>query len=65
MEPKLTGSDSLTDAVHLINYAKVPTISIGPTGTRAHKVDEYIEVSELITHTKILAISIMRWCGMD
>jgi acetylornithine deacetylase len=64
IEPKLIGSDSLTDAVHLINYAKVPTISIGPTGTRAHKVDEYIEISELITHTKILAISILRWCGM-
>ncbi|HSB67393.1 MAG TPA: M20/M25/M40 family metallo-hydrolase, partial [Anaerolineales bacterium] len=64
LEPNLTGSDSLTDAVHLVNYAKVPTISVGPTGTRAHKVDEYIEVNELITITKILAISIMRWCGV-
>ena len=62
--PKFIGTDSLTDAVHLINYAKVPTISIGPSRSRSHKINEYIDVSELILHTKILAVAMMRWCGI-
>ncbi len=64
VEPKFIGTDSLTDAVHLVNYARVPAISIGPSRSRSHKVNENIDVSELILHTKILAVAIMRWCGI-
>ena len=61
-QPKLIGYDSLTDAVHLINYAHIPTISIGPGGHQAHSVDEYIELEQLLATTKALALAIMRWC---
>ncbi len=60
---ELTGSGGLTDAVHLINYAKVPTISIGPRSGTAHMNDEYIEIEELVHLTKIISLLILRWCG--
>ena len=60
---ELTGSGGLTDAVHLINYAKVPTISIGPNTGTAHMNDEYIEIDELVDLTKIISLLILRWCG--
>ncbi len=62
-QPKLVGMGSQTDAIHLINYSKIPTISIGPDDTTAHTADEFIEIDQLIRTTKILALSILRWCG--
>ena len=61
--PKLVGMGSLTDAIHLINYSKVPTISIGPNDKTCHSVDEFVDIGELINLTRILALAIMRWCG--
>jgi len=61
--PKLVGMGSLTDAIHLINYSKIPTISIGPSDKTAHAVDEFVDIDELINLTKALALAIMRWCG--
>jgi acetylornithine deacetylase len=61
--PKLRGFGSLTDAIHLINYAKVPTISFGPTIKTAHMANEYVEIDELVTTAQALALAIMRWSG--
>ena len=63
VEPELTGMDSLTDAIHLINYSKIPTISIGVDPGTAHKAGEYADIDQLVKATKIMALSIMRWCG--
>jgi acetylornithine deacetylase len=63
LAPGLVGFGSLTDAVHLINYAGIPTISIGPSGYTAHMAEEYVEVGELVTTAKVMALCIMRWCG--
>jgi acetylornithine deacetylase len=62
-EPRLIGFGSLTDAIHLINYSKIPTISIGPSSETAHMADEFVEIGELVDTTKALALAIMRWCG--
>jgi acetylornithine deacetylase len=62
IDPRLRGFGSLTDAIHLINYAKVPTISIGPSIKTAHTANEYVDIDELVTITKILSLAIMRWC---
>lgn len=61
--PKLVGMGSLTDAIHLINYSKIPTISIGPADDTCHMADEFVDIDELINLTKVLALAIMRWCG--
>jgi len=63
IESKPIGIGSLTDAIHLINYSKIPTISIGPSSETAHMVDEFIDIDELINTTKVLGLAILRWCG--
>lgn len=63
IEPKLVGVDSLTDAIHLINYSKIPTISFGASGGGAHEPNEFVNIDGLISATKVLALAIMRWCG--
>jgi acetylornithine deacetylase len=63
LEPGLVGYGSLTDAIHLINYAGIPTISIGSSSKTAHMADEYVEIEELVNTAKALALTIMRWCG--
>jgi acetylornithine deacetylase len=64
LEPGLIGYGSLTDAIHLINYAQIPTISIGPSRRSAHMADEHVEIADLVDTAKVLALAIMRWCGV-
>ena len=59
--PKLRGFGSLTDCVHLINYSKIPTISIGPDIQTAHMADEYVDIGQLVDTAKTMALAIMRW----
>ena len=63
--PKRMGIGSLTDAIHLINLAGIPTISIGPATETIHAVDEFIEIEELVTLCRAIALLIMRWCGVN
>jgi acetylornithine deacetylase len=63
LEPGLIGYGSLTDAIHLINYSNIPTISIGLSRKTAHMADEFVAIEELVNTTKVLALAIMRWCG--
>ena len=63
IEPKLVGWGTLTDSIHLMNYAKIPTISIGPNNETIHATDEFVNIDALVDTTKILALAIMRWCG--
>ena len=65
IEPDLIGIGSLTDAVHLINYSGIPTISLGPGGGTAHMANEYVETGDLLIATKAIALCIMRWCGVS
>lgn len=62
-EPKLVGWGTLSDANHLINYMKIPTISIGPDDHTAHSADEFVSIDQLVATTKILSLAILRWCG--
>lgn len=64
-DPKFIGWGTLSDAIHLVNYSGIPTISIGPNSETAHKPNECISVDDLIETTKALALTIMRWCGAD
>ncbi len=63
LSPQLKGFGSLTDMVHLVNTAKVPTISIGPSPTTAHCADENVAIDELVTTAKALALTILRWAS--
>ena len=61
IQPQLIGCGSLTDMVHLVNYARVPTISIGPSVATIHRADEHATVDELVATAKALALTILRW----
>ncbi len=61
IRPQLRGFGSLTDMVHLVNTAHVPTISIGPSPTTAHTADENVSIDELVTTAKAIALTILRW----
>jgi acetylornithine deacetylase len=61
--PTLGGFGTLTDAIHLINYSKIPTISFGPSIRTAHMADEFVTIAELVKTTQALALLILRWCG--
>ena len=63
IKSKPAGMGSLTDAIHLINYSKIPTISFGPSSKTAHMADEFVDIDELMATTKVLALAILRWCG--
>jgi acetylornithine deacetylase len=63
--PRLMGFGSLTDAIHLINYSKIPTISIGPDMETIHGVDEFIELRQLVDVARAIALIVMRWCGVS
>lgn len=44
----------------------IPTLNIGPGDARlAHQADEYVEIEELITCTKMIASIILDWCEAD
>jgi len=60
--PGVCGFGSLTDAIHLINYSKIPTISIGPDSQPAHMANEHVEIEKLVDLAKMIALLIMRWC---
>jgi acetylornithine deacetylase len=62
LEPGFMGFGSLSDGIHLINYSKVPTISIGPSLKTAHMANELVSIEELVNTTKAIALIIMRWC---
>jgi acetylornithine deacetylase len=64
-DPKIIGMGSLTDAIHLINYAKTPTVTIGPSGGGFHEPDEFVYIDSLINTAKIVALCLMRWCDFS
>jgi acetylornithine deacetylase len=48
----------------LVKYANTPSIVFGGgTGANFHGIDEYLEVESLIQSTKIIALTILDWCG--
>jgi acetylornithine deacetylase/succinyl-diaminopimelate desuccinylase-like protein len=45
------------------NHAQIPAVLYGPGDVaNAHTVDEFIELEEVVTATKVLALTIDTWC---
>lgn len=46
------------------NHARIPTVLYGPGDVRlAHAVDEYVEVGEVLKAAKVIALTMIKWCG--
>jgi acetylornithine deacetylase len=49
----------------LVNHGSTPTVLFGPGDIRrAHRPDEFVEVEELVTAARALAVAAMRFCGV-
>jgi acetylornithine deacetylase/succinyl-diaminopimelate desuccinylase-like protein len=61
-ETHVIGFPAASDMRIRVLYGNTPSIHFGPGDlSLAHRVDEYIEVEELLSFTKILALGILRW----
>jgi acetylornithine deacetylase len=45
-------------------YVGMPALSYGPNGANSHGCDEYVERDSITRCAKVLATSILRWCGV-
>lgn len=63
----LYGSSSASDASYLVprvgRYGGIPTVWYGPGGQGAHTFDEYVLADEIVETAKVLARTIVDWCG--
>ncbi|MBL7178479.1 MAG: M20/M25/M40 family metallo-hydrolase [Desulfobacteraceae bacterium] len=63
-EPGITGRQGAADTRYLIKYAQTPTVIFGPGLTeQMHATNEWVNINDVITATKTLALTIMEWCG--
>ena len=63
---QITGREGAADIRYLIKYGETPTTIFGPGLTELmHSTDEYVKISDLISATKIIALTILEWCGYE
>ncbi len=64
VEARVAGLPSWIDAVFLNRYGNTPSISFGPgSPLKAHSVDEYVEIDDVVKATKVIALAIAKWCS--
>ena len=63
--PRVFGVPCGTDLRLFIRHAGIPTVLYGPGDVRhAHSADEFVSLSEVVTCTKVLARTMLSWCGV-
>jgi len=64
VQPTVTGREGAADIRYLIKDADIPTVIFGPGATeQMHANDEWVDINDVITATKVLALTIVDWCG--
>ncbi len=62
--PQITGRQGAADIRYLIKYGQTPTVIFGPgLSEQMHANNEWVNTDDLLTATKILALTILKWCG--
>ena len=64
MEVKPRGG-TWSEDTRLASLFGFPAVSMGPTGERAHGVDEYVNLDSLERTTKALALIVADWCAQN
>ncbi|WP_088043688.1 peptidase [Bacillus sp. EAC] len=65
-EPIVEASPWGTDGGLFTQIKQIPTIVFGPGETKvAHYPNEYIDLDELIQCSKVIAYTLLDWCGVD
>lgn len=62
-EPIVSGWPAGCDLPLLIKYGGIPSVVFGPGDpTVAHGSDEYVDIGEMVSAARIVALSALRWC---
>ena len=62
--PVISGRMGAADTRFLNSYGGTPTVIFGPGETgQMHAVDGWVRIEDFITATKVLASTILNWCG--
>ncbi|MEE9275949.1 MAG: ArgE/DapE family deacylase [bacterium] len=65
-EPEISGRQGAADTRFLNGFAGIPTVIFGPgPTTQMHANNEWVAVDDLIDAAKVLALSIIDWCGAE
>lgn len=65
-DPQITGRQGAADIRYLIKYGQTPTVIFGPGLTeQMHANNEWVDTNDLIAATKVLALTMMDWCGNE
>jgi acetylornithine deacetylase/succinyl-diaminopimelate desuccinylase family protein len=62
-KPDIKGFVAVCDAAHYAG-AGVDGVIFGPSGDGFHGDDEYVDIESLVETTKVIAASIIDWCGV-
>ena len=46
-------------------YGGIPSVIYGPGGRNIHGADEYVEVKDLLLAAKVMALTVLDWCGYE
>lgn len=57
--------EGATDARFFNLYGGIPATCFGPEGGSIHGIDEWVSISSMMDVTKVLAVFIARWCGLN
>jgi acetylornithine deacetylase len=63
-EPEYAGRAAGLDS-RFAFYFNMPALCTGPIGENLHGIDECVDLGSVVTLTKILALFILNWCGME
>jgi acetylornithine deacetylase len=61
--PPLVSATAGLDARHACPFG-IPAACIGARGANMHGIDEYVEVESVVETVRIIAATIVRWCGV-
>ena len=65
-DPVITGREGAADIRYLIKDAGIPTVIFGPGSTeQMHANDEWVNIDDVVTATKVLALTLIDWCGCN
>jgi acetylornithine deacetylase len=63
-DSQITGRQGAADIRYLIKYGQTPTAIFGPgLSEQMHANNEWVDTDDLVAATKVLAMTIMEWCG--
>lgn len=57
--------EGATDARFFNLYGGIPATCFGPAGGSIHGIDEWVSIDSMLDVTKVLAVFMARWCGLN